>query len=112
MQRPLTGQPSSLFEFLPAKRAQAQAWLDSHLPHAMTEPECVPCQMATNVIQLCDALAKSSAESFAGRVLDRLEPFPGDKCQAQPPYAMQSCEKRIGHSGCHGDLDGAWGWND
>lgn len=40
------------------KREQAQAWLDAHLPHLMTEDECVPCQMATNVILLTEWVQK------------------------------------------------------
>ena len=91
-------------------RAQAQAWLDSHLPHKMTEPECVPCQMATNLILLCDVLIRAEAKAFANRVVDRLDPFPGDECAAQPPSNVGPCEKRSNHSGCHGALDGSYGW--
>lgn len=91
-------------------RAQAQAWLDSHLPHKMTEPECVPCHMATNLILLCDVLIRAEAKAFANRVVDRLEPFPGDECAAQPPSNVGPCEKRSNRSGCHGALDGSYGW--
>lgn len=35
--------------------AQAQAWLDAHLPHDLTEEECISCQMATNLVLVCNA---------------------------------------------------------
>ena len=35
--------------------SQAQAWLNGHLPHYLTESECVPCQMATNLVLVCNA---------------------------------------------------------